>query len=202
MYRNEFDLTSFLVLWVPYILFYILAYVLCSISIFKVAKRRGIRLYGLAWVPVASAWVLGSIADAHDRRCGMEHKWRKVLLWLSIITFFGILTVLLVSALLVFGSGEPTSDAIGVGMILIVGLVWIVSVLCAMGGVVCYYICIYKFYESCRPSSTVSFLLFSFMLPITFPFFVYACRNWDNGVLLGNEPEPPYIPEQSQETDE
>lgn len=204
MYSDKFDLGLFLTLYVPYIIFAIVAYVLCSISFFKVAKRRGIRLYGLAWVPVAAAWLLGSIADAHDRQRGVEHKWRSVLLWLSIIMAVGFLAMLLAMYWIANNNTTTTmSGAVDTAMMWLAIVSALAIGVCSMAYLACGVICIYKFYESCRPRSTVTFLLLSFILPITFPFFVFACRDWDNDIRkTGDEPEPPYIPQQSQTTAE
>ena len=203
MYNDGFDLTFFLALYVPYIIFAIVAYVLCSISFFKVAKRRGIRLYGLAWVPVASAWVMGSIADIHDRQRGVEHKWRQVLLWLSIIIFFCMLAFMFLSFWLAYNIPGSMSDLADLGIVLIMILAMLAFCLCVTAAGACNCICLYKFYESCRPRSTISFLLLSLILPITLPFFVFACRDWDNDVkYTGCKPELTYIPQQSQTTEE
>ena len=60
-------------------------YVLYSLGLFTMAKRRGIRCYGLAWVPVANLWILGSISDQYKYvTAGKNQKRRGILLALSI----------------------------------------------------------------------------------------------------------------------
>lgn len=60
-------------------------YVLCALGLYTIAKRRGIRHAWLAWVPVASAWVLGSIADDYKaRHTGRNHSMRIALTVLEV----------------------------------------------------------------------------------------------------------------------
>ena len=39
------------------------AYVLWSLGVYTIAKRRGIRKPWLSWIPVGNLWILGSISD-------------------------------------------------------------------------------------------------------------------------------------------
>lgn len=61
--------------------FAVLVYVFYSLGLYTIAKRRGLRYYGLAWVPIADYWILGSIADQyHNAHTGKNLKLRKHLL--------------------------------------------------------------------------------------------------------------------------
>ena len=72
----------------------LVAYIFQSIGLYSIAKRRGIKAPGLAWVPVGSMWILGSIADQFDYvRTGQVKKKRVALLWLTLVTF--ILTIII-----------------------------------------------------------------------------------------------------------
>lgn len=189
-----------------YLIFLILTYVLSSISLFKVGKRRGVRLYGLAWVPVAKKWVLGELADAHDGRSGMDHKWRHVLLWQAVIVFVccAVCTAFygwIISEIL----SNPVMDLDDLAYVILDGIgswsfvirpAFILFSLLSTAFTVCNYICVYKFYESCRPRSTVLFLLIGLIFSVTFPFFMFACRDWDNGVNIKFRKDSLPIPEQ------
>ena len=41
----------------------VVMYVFEALSLFTIAKRRGIPNYGLAWVPVGNMWIVGKLAD-------------------------------------------------------------------------------------------------------------------------------------------
>src|SRR5699024_11895073 len=41
-------------------------YIFQSCSLYSIAKRRGISNPGLAWVPVAFVWILGSVSDQYQ----------------------------------------------------------------------------------------------------------------------------------------
>ena len=41
-------------------------YIVRSASLYKIARRRGLRGAWLAWVPVCCNWVLGSVADQYQ----------------------------------------------------------------------------------------------------------------------------------------
>ena len=43
--------------------FAVVSYILSAAGMYAIAKRRGINNAWLAWIPVASGWILGSISD-------------------------------------------------------------------------------------------------------------------------------------------
>ena len=45
---------------------FVVMYVFQSIGLYTIAKRRGIANPGLAWVPVAYSWILGSVSDQYQ----------------------------------------------------------------------------------------------------------------------------------------
>ena len=70
----------------------IVGYVLTAISLYQIGKRRRIRNYGLAWVPIGNLWVINAIGDQYQEiRTGQRQYLRRwamgliggfVLLWL------------------------------------------------------------------------------------------------------------------------
>lgn len=76
-------------------------YVLQAIGLYTIAQRRGIAHAWLAWVPVGSVWILGSIADDYRVRGGKKsglRVWLVILaaavLVLSLATLIGAVTTL------------------------------------------------------------------------------------------------------------
>ena len=57
-------------------------YVLQALGLYTIAKRRGIARPWLAWVPVGSVWIMGSIADDFKARQGKKTSLR---IWLVIL---------------------------------------------------------------------------------------------------------------------
>ena len=64
---------------------FVVMYVFQSIGLYTIAKRRGIANPGLAWVPVAYSWILGSVSDQYQYVVrGKVCNRRKILLGLAI----------------------------------------------------------------------------------------------------------------------
>lgn len=72
-------------------------YVLQAIGLYTIAKRRNIAHAWLAWVPVGSVWILGSIADDYLARTGRKTSLR---IWLVILAA----AVLVLSVAILVGS--------------------------------------------------------------------------------------------------
>ena len=82
---------------VPTTLIGIATYVLSALGLYTIAKRRGLNHPWLAWIPVASAWIVGSLSDQYRYVVNGENKSkRKVLLTLNIITT--VLSLVMVTA--------------------------------------------------------------------------------------------------------
>lgn len=191
----------------------ILNYVLTALSYYTVAKRRGIPHPGLAWVPLVSVWTLGSICDHYDGTRGMQRKWRVVLLTLTIIGYAGIFIAYIIMLANVAGLVishhyyaydynylMPTeiAGALGGGVVLLV-----VGALAAAAAGFCQIICVYKYYESCRPKDALKFLLLSLLVPLALPFCLMSCRNYDLGMPQPQQPYyPPYPPQPSVNYDQ
>ena len=45
------------------VLLAVASYVLTALALYTVARRRGLKNPWLAWIPVASAWIVGSLSD-------------------------------------------------------------------------------------------------------------------------------------------
>lgn len=186
-------------------IFGFVSYILRSISLFDVGRRRGVRFYGLALVPVARAWVSGSIADIHDRKLGRDYKWRHFLLWFSVAVFVCFIVVIgvyadLIVKMIAIADYMTEAQMDNMALKFFSRLFPFVIAASLLSGVttVLTYICMYKFFESCRPKSTMLFLILSVILPVTYPFFVFACRNWDDGEKCGFGSVQPCIPEDIQ----
>ena len=82
----------------------IASYILYSLGLYTIAARRGIRHAWLAWVPVGSVWILGSIADGYRAvQTGRRHSLR---IWVTVLTVATsvLLVAMLVCCFVVLGS--------------------------------------------------------------------------------------------------
>lgn len=67
-------------------LWHLVSYVLFALGLMFLAKSCGITSYGLAWVPGARLWVLGSVADEYAKRSrGKDTKYRRRLIWALVL---------------------------------------------------------------------------------------------------------------------
>ncbi len=78
------------------ILFSVAMYALMALGLQTIAKRRGIAMAWLAWVPVVSVWILGAIADDYRSRLGKRSNMRMLttgLVLLSLVLAILVLTM-------------------------------------------------------------------------------------------------------------
>ena len=149
--------------WQGVVLFFLaflaVQYVFQSLSLYAIARRRGIAHPGLAWVPVAYSWILGSISDQYQYVVqGKIRNYRKILLALAVVSFFfsgaGVLLMANWGTVLVALQGEFSFLHHEVGQ----AAAATVAGLSAAGLVVYQYISLYDLYQSCNPGNSVAFL--------------------------------------------
>lgn len=185
----------------------ILFYILTAAGMYSIAKRRGILHPWLAWIPVANAWLLGSISDQYQYVVkGKVKNRRTVLLSLSI-------AAVVISVVLCLLTGETVelsslAAAAGIGGISI--LLMLASVVITAVYAVFRYLALFDLYTSCRADSGVVYLVVSMLFSITEPFLIFACRKREDGMpprKVNYQPNPEYSqptqdynPQQPQDT--
>lgn len=194
---DEF-LGMFLVIYMAVILVSVLVgvamYVLRSLSLYTIAKRRGLNHPWLAWIPVGTEWIIGSVSDQYKYVTqGKQQSRRKVLLALTIagmvlgmyaagITVSRVLD--LVFRLDVMGNGHISDEmALRMVMAMLSGLGGALAA--GILGIVAYVfreMCMYDLFKSCDPKNVVLYLVLSIFFGFTEPFFLLACRNKDLGM--------------------
>ncbi len=165
-------------------------YIFLSLSLFTLAKRRGILHPGLAWVPVCGArWIMGSLADQYVYFAEGKVKYqRRLLLWLEVGMyvllglFFALVGGLVAGAVL---QNETQAVTMAIWMLLGYFLLLAEAIVFA----VFQYIALYRIYKSCDPKNTTLFLVLSILFNITMPFFLFACRKKDLGMPQPEAPE-------------
>ena len=166
--------------------FGVVSYIFESLGLYTIAKRRGIHHPGLAWVPIANVWIIGSISDQYQYVAkGKIRNRRKVLLGLMIATsLISVVSIVLVNLGIFDGmimTGDVSYPAFTFAVILeviIAMALWVISILTA----VFTYITYYDLYRSCTTSNSVLFLVLSIFFDFLIPFFIFACRKKDEGM--------------------
>ena len=128
----------------------LVAYLLSSLGVSRLAYNRGIPHSWLAWVPLAGLYILGCIADDIAARRGERPTYYRILLLvLSVVSAAG-------------------------GLIPLVG--GIAAALCGVALYVFQAIAFYAIYRDYAPGSAVPMLLLSILLPLGCV-FLFAIRN-------------------------
>ena len=168
----------------------IATYILQSVGLYSIAKRRGIHHPWLAWIPFGSAWIVGSISDQYQYVAkGRVKNRRKILLGL-LIAIYATLFLFFVIAI-AFGYTTFTGDMTTLGFLgALFLLVYIAAFIMAIVACVFNYIALYDVYASCEPHNAATYLILSIFISITMPFFIFALRKKDGGMPPRKAPEP------------
>ena len=181
----------------------IATYVLTALALYTMAQRRGIKNAWLSWVPVINCWIIGSLSDQYRYVVKGEIKnKRKTMLILNIINW--VLTAVLVIGIVVMAvmgiqsaMGPYSDDIFGtvIGAVAGVALLGLPIVGISIALAVIRYMALYDIYTSCQPQNNVLFLVLSIIFRITEPFFLFLCRDKDEG-MPPRKQEPVYTPPQ------
>lgn len=176
----------------------LMSYVLTSLAIYTLARRRGLRHPWLAWVPVANNWLIGSLSDQFRYLTRGENKSkRKSLLVLGILStalsaaLIALFIAMVAQTVIGYGYGMD-SDAMAEGLIgLAMGILGLCLPMLAViiAYVIIRYMALYDIYKSMDPGNSVLFLLLSILFSVTEPFFLFFSRNKDLGMPPRRRPE-------------
>lgn len=168
-------------------------YVFNAWGMYTIAKRRGISNPWLAWIPIADAWLLGSISDQYRQATrGTATNRRILLLALSAANVILSAPSGMLQTALTAANMEPmaglTSDVMtlslaNAGMSLV-----LLAVELAMLVFTC--MCYYDLFMAAKPDNAVLYLVLGILFGFLMPFFVFACRNRDEGMPRQAEPAP------------
>ena len=171
-------------------------YVMTSLGFYTIAKRRQINNPWLAWIPFANYWTIGAITSEYDSRNGIKRKWEVVLLVLSLLgigIFIVTYIALIIYAIVITASFGEMTAAPSVGFVVPLIVLYVIMILAAMamGALqICYYICVFKIFESTVPEKALKYLLISVLVPLGLPICLLKCK--DKGYSIC--PAPIYAP--------
>ncbi len=173
---------GFLLIYIVLIGISIASYVMTSYSFYTIAKRRNIKNPWLAWIPIASNWTVGCIANDYDAKNGYNRKWQNVLLSLAIIFYAGffimyaIMIASIVSMAFRYGSVEAAELEI-LRSIIPTYIMMIFALIVGFGWEFCYAICVYKIFESTVPEKALKYILLYLMVPLAGPICLMKCKD-------------------------
>ncbi len=158
----------------------IVCYIFQSISLYRIAKRRGIPAPGLAWLPVVNIYLIGKIADRVRYRSGaLISCLRKWLLGLSI----GVTVFLIIGCILLGLNYSANINPENMSIPFLGILAYFIVILAAMAEMVLEYVALFHIFRSCSNHFVALFVL-SLIFPITIPFFLFGVRNQDSIIYL------------------
>ena len=168
----------------------LVGWIIRSLSLHSIAKRRGIRNAWMAWIPIGSEWVLGSVADQYQHLVnGKITSRRKILMLLTVAT--GVVAVAYIAAAAVIGIQIEVEGRTDINP-----LVMIIPYLLLLGTVISrlvfYHMSNYDLYRSCRPNGATAFLVLGIIFAVCEPFFYLACRKKDLGMVVPQSEMPAY----------
>lgn len=165
----------------------IASYILQSLALHTLSKRRGIANPWLAWLPFGNYWIIGSLARDYDKQKGIHRRWDTVLLVLSLVGFALFLAVYI--ALIVFiivnaVNEDMYAEAYNevlisnmLGALLVFYIMLIVALVGMMALQALVYVCIYKIFESTVPKESLKYFLIYLLVPFAAPICLFICRN-------------------------
>ena len=176
------ELMSYIILAIYGVLFIVIGglcltdYILSSLCLMRLAKRRGLTAPWLSWIPVANIWLAGSLVDEYDLRQGKITRWRTALTALMTITL--VLIVLYIVELLkmaIIADDTYYAENLGLALRALVIAIAMAGASTATKG--CTMVCLYKVYESTVPEKALKYFLISLLVPLGQPICLYRCSN-------------------------
>ncbi len=168
-------------------LYAIAEYVLNSLGLYGIAKKRGISLPGLAWLPVGNLWVLGSFVNSYEEK-KEDHfkKWHillPVLMGVMIAAYVLFYVVYFVFYFLLFGAAMMNAEAdlefSGIAIVFLV-VVFAMAIIISLAAVLLQAfssIALYKAYESISPKKAIKYLIISIVVPLGQGICLIKCKK-------------------------
>ncbi len=160
----------------------IATYILQSLSLHTLARRRGIASPWLAWLPYGNYWIIGSLARDYDKQNNIQRRWDKTLLTLSIvfsasylIIYFAVIFGTIIAMLNMDAATMPEDTAVAIVLIVFSSFIPIMIIATALQIIT--YICFFKIFESTVPEKALKYFLLSLLVPFAQPICLFLCRN-------------------------
>ena len=147
----------------------VILYFVMANAVSEIAARRRIGKPKLAWVPVANAWLLGSIADHYELAVtGKDRSHGKKLLGWTIVRG----AILLLQLVLNFFPERKT----------LLVILLILEIVAAVLYQVFYCLAMYRIYQSCAPKHAVWMLVLTIVAQPAAAIILFCIRKKDEGL--------------------
>ena len=165
------------------------AYILTSLSLYTIAKRRDLTKPWTAWIPIANGWLLGCISDCYRMQVlgdyterGREILKHSIMMIISCAALYSVEIVVVVAA-----EAFVISDTVFTGFYLIFALSTVLGVLIFMIVVsvryfIRYYKALYDIFRSCQGNLGLLYFLLSLLVPCAQPICLLLSRDKDYGI--------------------
>lgn len=160
----------------------IATYILQSLSLHTLARRRGIASPWLAWLPYGNYWIIGSIARDYDKQNKIQRRWDKTLLTLSIVftaSYFIFYLAFIIGIMIATLNIDTTAmlEEAYATLVIVFILAMIPIIIVATALQIINYICFFKIFESTVPQKALKYFLLSLFVPLAQPICLFLCRN-------------------------
>lgn len=142
-------------------------YIMSSIALFRIARKRGASLPGLAWVPVVNEWTFGSVVDDFESQKGSKRKFSIILLILALVTVVFLFAFMVALSILI---GMSFADDLLVGESVAIWTSFYATYLPFVYIAIVYWvlkiICLHKIHENIYPEKSIKYLVISILVPL------------------------------------
>lgn len=169
-------------------IFSLVMYILRSLALHTIAKRRGLNNAWLSWIPVGQEWIIGSVSDQYKYVTQGKVQNRRTLLLLLQLAAMIVGTVhngISLGGLVMEGMYEFGYSGFPAGSFLPGFLLLPLSLLSSGVGIAAFVfrqMSMYDLYKSCNTKNCVVFLVLGIIFPVTEPFFLMSCRYREDGM--------------------
>ena len=169
----------------------LVGYILQSIGLYTIAKNRDIRNPWLAWLPIGSEWIAGSIADQYQYVVnGRVTNRRKILLILQLVVI-GIALAVNQIPMFFMVDGDMANFGAAGGMLAMLNMV---TTGLNIAVFVMWQISLYDLYTSCNPKNNTLYLVLGIIFGVAVPYFIFFNRKKELGMpprKTNPQPEEP-----------
>ena len=152
-------------------------YIMSSLGLMRLAKRRNIPSPWLSWIPVASSWITGSLVDEYDFRNGFSRGWKHWLLWSTTAAIVSLIWYT-VESITVEELMQHYYNSAHIGIIALRLFICLIVLIIA-GSITngLNYVCMFKIYESTVPEKALKYFLISLLVPLGQPICLLLCSG-------------------------
>ena len=183
------------VFWLPLMLvligYLVVTYILQSKAMYAIAQRRGIENPWMAWVPFCNSWMLVAISDQYQQAVWGDVKNRRKSLLIWHIVYTVVISIYMNGYMIFMFAAEEGDEELVMVLALLFVMVALAMIAVSVIYMIQYYKALFDLFRSSDPGRSMMYLMLSIFVQFPLPFFMYSCRNKDDGMPAA----PAQIPE-------